>query len=261
MQVEFEPKPELLKIPPDHQLRIIDGMMKSFDKRLKDVEHRTPINISAEKEKEVGFITIATDDKPSTIVILERHKKQKYESEEKKIEVVQEIIDRLKKADVLVNNENVRKLGIGAETIKDYNEWAHANGEESIGRSTSIPQSKPSKKAKPKKKKAAVVVPMEADEKHVTDNEGGDETEEEKKAPPPAKKTTAAASKSKKRPLPPGKKVIAPQSKRLATRKQQHKRDQEKFGAPNVLEKPEDCHGVIERNQVVEGVVRDLCVE
>jgi hypothetical protein len=151
---------------------------------------------------------------------------------------MRDAIEKLHENKINVSSNNIKHLGFGR---KIYQDFTKRHPRELV------------EEEEPRPKKRSLDNGDGLDSKH----EDPEEEPKTKKAKPA--KPDAAAPEF---PLPHGKKVIAPQNGSAAAQKEALRRDKIKFGEENVLLKPEDCTGTIEKNVLLaKKLTRDLCVE
>jgi hypothetical protein len=249
VHVKFGFDKKVFEIPKEELLRNI--IHENEEVARKNEEFKKEILLEVKKmgvevPEDGVFVDFKNTD--GLIVKLRKHRKQRYRDEEDEDAAVRDAIEQLHENKVSVTSNNIKKLGFGRKVIQQFTR-RHPR------EMKSSPDEVEPVERKEEQKKRALDNGDGLDSKH-------EDPEEEPKAKKAKKAKPVEPVAAPDFPLPHGKKVIAPQHGSIAAQKEALRRDKIKFGEENVLLKPEDCTGTIEKNVLLaKKLTRDLCVE
>mgnify|MGYP006908578009 CR=1 FL=1 len=234
VSVEFGIKDKNLSLPPEHQVRLLQGQIDFLMKMFTDLKKQRNEEASVddlEQRNIVNKAEVSLYNNDNEIVTLKKHRRRNFKGDADLNKVVRDIWVLLESNNITVNNETLRHMGLGRGTIGKYLKLNNLSFQK-------------------KKKDAVAAVP-------------------EPVAPPVPE--PVPKKKRKRIELPEGQKVIAKQAtpsqklKGAALEKRNREylnRDIETFGPENVLQDESECEGDILKNQKLgPKTTRDICEE
>lgn len=236
VEIRFGYDPKVFEIPPEELLRNMYNIIQELKRQNEEFQKEITAQvrtIALERPSDEN-VTVFTNQEGKEVE-LPRRKKQTNLTDDQVDTAIRAAIKKLKDGNVSVSSNHIKALGFGRLTVQNFTKRHPSEmTETSQKRKSPVPPT--------------VESPADAlDEKHVDE--------------PPAKKSKAVIHLGT-HPLPFGTKVIAPQGGKPASVKEALRRDIVKFGDGNVLEKPEDCSGTIEKGVLLgKKLTRDLCRE
>jgi len=250
--IKYNTPTEAFEMPPLEKIRDLMIKLESLEAFVKKDKKLVSADLKKIIENDPSEVFFLTED-GSERVSLNKRKKRNFIDEADADREILEHIEILKAKKIDPSNNNLKKLGFGRKVL--------------IAFKSRHPEFKESKPVAPST--TATSTTSSASTTTSTTSTTSVSTTTAIVTHP----KTATTTKSKKRnsdeldskhayPLEYKTKVIAPQPKSKAAKKEALIRDQRRFGSENVLEKPEDCEGTIEKNvHLGYKLDRDLCKE
>jgi hypothetical protein len=222
--VEFGFTDDALKVPAEHQIRLLMAKNAFLESEMKELKTMFSEFKTAKRENVDSNLVLFTNEAKETVYLTKRAKTN-FKSTADRDSAVKTVIDELKKNKITPTVQNVTAMGVGRQTFADYKK----------------------RKGLEKKKDAAVETEAAAVAGVINDRAlkpGGVSTAELPVGSKVIAVTNPKASDN--------------------TKKQQMKRAIETFGEENVIKSAEDCSGQINKKQKITTskgttLVRDVC--
>jgi hypothetical protein len=208
-----------------------------LEQQIKDNSKATKEEIQTIALEQTNSDAVQLKTKEGADVTLKKRKKRKYTDDDDLDRSVKKVYDLLKSKKINTSNNNLKLMGFGPDTVKQFRTRHPETNEEK----TKHNEPKPKKTKEPKP--IHQVSQTDLDEKHV-----------EPVAVPkpvPKEKPLTLSSVLKPKPVHPvafGTKIIVPQTGSKQANAEQVRRDEPYYGKDNILLDPNDCKGKIVKN-------------
>ena len=119
VEVNFQVSNDIFKIPPEHQIRLLQGQLNHNKQKLEEllemINTKSAVSIAEMDTDQVGLI-----DQDGEMHTFTRHVKRKWKSERDRDETVKRIFDKLREKGVSTTAKNLALMGIGRGTLTAY---------------------------------------------------------------------------------------------------------------------------------------------
>lgn len=243
VQVNFNIKSDALEMPAKELLDEVYREVQFLRKQVEKLTKEKGVVVTANKQ-EVGFVT-----QEGKVVTLERHIKRKFSNETDRKATFERFAAELTKHGLPVTNENLKKLGLGRSMQREF-----------VGKRKKRDDEAPSDLADQKHEQPRADVPA-APPPTQPPNRPNDQQTTKNKRNTQNTEQKAQGHNEKYHTLKPNEKVIAPEPRGENARKIAHSRDQDAYGADNVIAE-KDCTGAVTQPvELSKKKFRKLCVE